>query len=91
MKPLTAEEIARERNVVSAALSIVPGLGHIYKGHYAAGLLLMGLGAPLTLWMGMLLALATAGVGLILPLIGWGIVAIDAFYEDDRRKVHPLL
>ena len=54
-------------------------------------LLLMGLGAPLTLWMGMLLALATAGVGLILPLIGWGIVAIDAFYEDDRRKVHPLL
>ena len=90
MKPITAEEIARERNVISAVLSLVPGLGHIYKGHYAAGLLLMCLGAPLVLWMGILLALATAGLGLLLPLIGWAIVAVDAFYEDDLRKVHPI-
>lgn len=87
---LTTEEliVARKRNIVAAALSVVPGLGHIYKGHYAAGALTMVLGPPLAIWVGILLSLATLGLGLIVPVGFWVWVAFAAFYEGDRR--HPL-
>jgi hypothetical protein len=42
---LTKEE-KHAHDEIAAALSIVPGLGHIYKGHYEAGLLWMSLGMP---------------------------------------------
>ena len=44
--PLSKEE-KHAHNEIAALLSIVPGLGHIYKGHYEVGLLWMFLGMPL--------------------------------------------
>jgi len=84
----TLKRLKKERDLAAAALSIVPGAGHIYKGHYAAGLAILLLGVPLALWVGLLLSLATAGVGLLLPLTAWAIVAMDAYYESNHRRHH---
>ena len=77
--------LIREHNRIAAVLSIVPGLGHIYKGHYAAGTVVLLLGTPLAIWVGILLSLATLGVGLLFPLLCWGWVVFNAFNVKDRR------
>ncbi len=84
-------EVINAENKIAALLSIVPGLGHIYKGHLAAGLIWMFFGMPLTIWIGILLGLATAGLGLLLPVACWAGLAVDAFYERDLRKHHWLM
>jgi hypothetical protein len=85
--PLGKDE-ARAKNAIAAALSIVPGLGHIYKGHYATGLIWMFFGMPLAIWIGILLGLATGGIGLLFPIVCWGALAFDAYYEKDLRSHH---
>ena len=81
---LTKEE-KHAHNEIAAALSIVPGLGHIYKGHYEAGLLWMFFGMPIAIWIGILFGLATAGIGLLFPVLCWVGLAWDAYNEKDRR------
>jgi hypothetical protein len=80
----SAEMLAAE-NKIAVMLSIVPGLGHIYKGHTAAGLFWMLIGMPLATWVGILMGLATAGIGLLLPIACWVALAVDAYYERDLR------
>ncbi len=81
----------RERanaNVIAAVLSIIaPGLGQVYKGH-VSGLIWMFLGMPLAVWIGILLGLATAGIGLVLPFVCWAGLIFDAYYEVDLRRHH---
>ena len=77
--------LARDRNVVAAAISVVPGAGQIYKGHYVSGLILL-LAMPFAIIAGVLLSPATAGAGLFLPVILWAFAGVDAYHEDDRRK-----
>jgi hypothetical protein len=88
-KRLTKEE-KHAHDEISAALSIVPGLGHIYKGHYEAGLLWMFLGMPFAIWIGIILSLATAGLGLLFPVLCWLGLAWDAYNEKDRRHHHHM-
>lgn len=84
-------ELDREHNVVAAALSLaIPGLGHMYKARYGTGLAIMLLGAPLSLWVGVLLSLATLGLGLIIPVLFWAMTAVCAYDTEDRRVHHPL-
>jgi hypothetical protein len=85
--PLSKEE-KHAHNEIAAVLSIVPGLGHIYKGHWEAGLLWMFLGMPFAIWIGILFGLATAGVGLLFPIVCWVALAFDAYNEKDRRHHH---
>lgn len=85
-----SKEGVKAENEIAAILSIVPGLGHIYKGHYTAGFGWMLLGMPLAVWVGILLGLATAGVGLLLPLVCWIGLAFDAYNEKNRRTHHLL-
>ncbi len=87
--PLSKEE-KHANNEIAALLSIVPGMGHIYKGHYEAGFLWMFLGMPLAIWIGILFGLATAGIGLIFPILCWVGLAWDAYNEKDRRHHHHL-
>jgi TM2 domain-containing membrane protein YozV len=83
------KEVVNAENKCAAFLSIVvPGLGQIYKGHVVAGLLWMFLGMPIAVWTGILLGLATAGVGLLFPLMCWAGLAADAYYEKDLRFHH---
>lgn len=81
-------QVKLDRDILAAALSIVPGLGHIYKGCYAMGLAILLLGVPIGLWAGILFSLATAGVGLLLPACLWAIVVTDAYYRKNRRRHH---
>ena len=46
----------------------------------------MVLGMPLAVWIGLLLSLATAGLGLIIPVLCWVASVVDAYYEVDRRR-----
>lgn len=84
---------ANAPNVIAALLSaVLPGLGQIYKGHLASGLVWMLAGMPLAIWIGILLSLATVGLGLILPILCWIALVVDAYYEVDlrRRRHHHL-
>ena len=81
-------ETVRAENKIAALLSIVPGLGQIYKGHYAAGFVWMFLGMPFAIWAGILLGLATGGLGLLFPIACWAGLAFDAYNERDLRKHH---
>ena len=51
--PLSKEE-KHAHNEIAALLSIVPGLGHIYKGHYGMGLIWMFLGMPIAIFVGII-------------------------------------
>jgi TM2 domain-containing membrane protein YozV len=83
------KEVLGAENKFAAFLSIVmPGLGQIYKGHFAAGVLWLCLGMPIALFIGILLSLATAGVGMLFPLVCWVALAVDAYYEQDLRSHH---
>jgi len=87
--PLNKEE-KRAHNEIAAVLSIVPGLGHIYKGHYAMGFFLMFLGMPIAIFVGIISILGTAGVGLLFPIGCWAALAYDAYRKKDRRHHHHL-
>jgi hypothetical protein len=87
LTPLGKDEV-RAKNGIAAALSVVPGLGHIYKGHFATGLIWLFFGMPLAIWIGILLGLATAGIGLLFPIVCWAALAFDAYYEKDLRSHH---
>jgi hypothetical protein len=86
-KPVS-REAKHAHDEIAALLSIVPGLGHIYKGHYEAGFLWMFLGMPFAIWIGILFGLATAGIGLLFPILCWAGLAWDAYNEKDRRHHH---
>ena len=84
-------ELDREHNVIAAALrALLPGMGHAYKGHYGEPLAILLLGVPLSLWVGVLLSLATLGLGMLIPVFFWATVALSAYYADDHRAHHPL-
>jgi len=83
-----AEEHPHHRNTVAAVLSVIPGLGHIYKGHYRVGFTLMLVGIPVSLWMGILTSLATVGFGLLIPAAFWMLTAANAYMEPDWRRRH---
>ena len=86
-KPTT--DAVNAENKIAMALSIIaPGLGQIYKGHFAEGFIWLFVGMPAALWIGILLSLATAGVGLIIPLVCWVMLVIDAYWEVDLRPTH---
>ena len=87
--PVSKEE-KHAHDVIAALLSIMPGLGQIYKGHYESGFLWMFLGMPFAIWIGIILSLATAGAGLLFPILCWVALAFDAYNEKDRRRHHYL-
>jgi hypothetical protein len=91
MHTLSAAPTKQEKHAhdeIAALLSIVPGLGHIYKGHYEMGLIWMFLGMPIAIWIGILFGLATAGIGLLFPIVCWAALAVDAYNEKNRRHHH---
>jgi len=87
--PLSKEE-KHAHDEIAALLSIVPGLGHIYKGHYEMGLIWMFLGMPIAIFVGIISILGTAGVGLLFPIGCWAALTYDAYRKKDRRHHHHL-
>ena len=71
---------ARDRAAV--LLSVIPGLGHIYKGHRMFGALVMA-GSAVAISFCLLAAFASAGWGsLLIPLYWIGVMLHVYFLED---------
>jgi len=65
-------------------LSIIPGLGHIYKGHRVMGAILLFLVTPIAIAFGLLAAFASAGFGIGMLLFYWLGVMIHCWGIEDR-------
>lgn len=81
-----------DRNLVAAILSVVPGLGHLYKHHYRSGLGILIAGNVMMVFVTLWLAIATFGLALIVvPAMWFGGVAGSAYYASDEHGMHPWL
>lgn len=81
-----------DRNKLAAALSILPGLGHLYKHHYLAGLGIMTAGNVLMVFVTLWLSIATLGLALIVvPLLWFAGIAGSAYCASDEHGMHPWL
>jgi hypothetical protein len=89
---------SRKKDWCAAALSFVPGLGHLYKGHWVPGLFLLCVVGPAFLVVVMLLVPVTYGLSLILPAVFIAFTAVHAFHlrevrtypEARQRALHTL-
>jgi hypothetical protein len=77
------EEANQRHNLTASFLNVIPGLGHLYKGHVLTGLMYMFLGMPLSVIAGGLFVLPTAGLSLLLPFAVWTIGMIEVYYIED--------
>lgn len=68
---------------VAVMLSVIPGLGHVYKGYRLLGLLFV-IGAFGAILLGALAATATAGFGILLTSIYWFAVMFHVYGIEDR-------
>ena len=81
-----------DRNKVSLILSVVPGLGHLYKHHYLAGFCILTIGNVLMAFVAGLASLGTLGVSLIaVPLAWFASIACSAYMASDEHGHHPWL
>lgn len=80
------EPSAHKKDWIAAALSFVPGLGHLYKGHLIPGALLLCLLGPLYLIFVFWLVPKTYGLSLILPAFFVIVVGYRAYHLRDVRK-----
>ena len=77
----TAE--GKASDAVAVILSVIPGLGHIYKGHRLAGFLWMAGAVPVGIFV-FLAAIASAGFGIGLFFFYLIAVMLHAYAVDDR-------
>jgi hypothetical protein len=71
-------------DVMAILLSIIPGLGHIYKGHRVVGAVLLFLVTPLAVAFALLAAFASAGWGILMLVPYWLAVMIHVWGIEDR-------
>ncbi len=83
----TAEGQASD--MVAVLLSVIPGLGHVYKGYRLIGLALMFIGTPMAVGLALLIATATAGFGFFLLPIYWIAVMVNVWGITDRVVTTP--
>ena len=78
----TAE--GKASDAMAVLLSVIPGLGHIYKGHKLLGALLIFVGTPMAILIAALTFTFTAGFGgLLLPLYWFGVM-FHVYGVEDR-------
>jgi len=79
------------RDLTAAYLSILPGLGHLYKHQWRTGLAIMTIGNIVAGLVTGLMFFATLGVGgIVLPVLWVAWVAYDAYSEPDlSHKAKP--
>ena len=81
--PETDTAEGKASDAVAVMLSVIPGLGHVYKGYKLIGLLFF-FGAVGAMALGGLAATATAGFGLGLIPIYWFAVMFHVYGIEDR-------
>ena len=85
--PEVSEKQLRHRNQMAAWLSIIPGMGHIYKGYTWLGITLLLLSFTF-IWIGLISAFATVGISLFVPFIYVVATGLHAYNIEDHRKHH---
>src|SRR5690349_19943176 len=75
----TPAAVATQRDTAAMLQSVVPGLGHIYKGHIVLGLLLMA-GGFFAIVACSLAVTATMCLGLLLIPVYWAGVMMHAYW-----------
>jgi hypothetical protein len=81
-----------DRNKIAALLSIVPGLGHLYKHHYLAGFGIMTAGNVMMVFIALWLSFATLGLSLIgVPALWFAGIGYSAYLASDEHGMHPWL
>lgn len=81
------QKAEHSRNLIAAFSSIIPGLGHLYKANYLSGIGLIVI-SPFIVWAGVICAIGTLGLGLMIPVVYLGFVIWHAYNIEDRRH-HP--
>ena len=76
-------------DAMAILLSIIPGLGHIYKGHRVMGALILLLITPTAIAFAILAAIASAGWGILMLIPYWGAVMLHVWAIDDRVPQKP--
>ena len=81
-----------DRDKVAIAMSVIPGMGHLYKHHYIAGFGILIAGNVLIGFLSALMAFATLGISLlVLPVVWVAGVAASAYMASDEHGHHPWL
>jgi hypothetical protein len=78
----TAE--GKASDAMAVLLSVIPGLGHIYKGHKLVGLLILFVGTPMAIAIAALTFTFTAGFGGLLLPSWWFGVMFHVYGIEDR-------
>lgn len=92
MKELLDAWKSVDRNTVAALLSVIPGLGHLYKHHYSCGLGILIAGNIMMIFVALWLAFATMGLSLIVVPAAWVLgIAYSAYFAHDEHGSHPWL
>ena len=76
-------------DAMAILLNIIPGLGHIYKGHRVVGAVLLFLVTPVAVAFGLLAAFASAGFGIGILVFYWIGVMIHVWGIEDRVTPKP--
>jgi hypothetical protein len=80
------ETVDHSRDFVALWLSLIPGLGHLYKGHIIIGGLIFFIIGPALLALVLFLTPGTLGLSLlVLPLFLAGVM-FHAFEAEDIRS-----
>lgn len=81
-----------DRDLLAAIMSVIPGLGHLYKHHYLAGFGILTVGNVLIAFIAALLAFATLGLALIVVPAAWlAVIGCSAYMASDEHGHHPWL
>lgn len=92
MKELVDAWRSVDRNKIAMLLSVIPGLGHLYKHHFLAGMGILIGGNILMVFVAAWLALATIGLSLVVvPALWIAGIAWSAYEAPDRHGKHPWL
>jgi TM2 domain-containing membrane protein YozV len=83
----TAE--GKASDAMAILLSIIPGLGHIYKGHRVMGAVILFLITPLAVVFATIAAIASAGWGILMLVPYWGAVMLHVWAIDDLVPPTP--
>ena len=78
-----------DRNKIAFLMSVIPGLGHIYKHRYLSGFGILIAGNALVVLIAAMLTLTTLGLSLIIVPAAWGAnVAYSAYMVSDKHGQH---
>lgn len=72
------------QDLVALLMSVVPGLGHLYKGHLVTGIMFL-IGTIVAVLVCSLFATFTMGFGLLLLPLYWIWVMTEAYWIADLR------